>query len=342
VNGDAVDGRVRVGVLGAARIAEAFVAAVRGSTALEVTAIASRDADRAARFAQTHGIARALGSYEALLADPAIDAIYNPLPNALHGPWSIRAADAGKHVLCEKPLAATAALAEAMFAAAARNRVVLVEAFPYRAQPHAARLRELVAGGAIGRPTLVHASFGFPLTRLDDVRLEPALGGGALYDLGTYCVSLVNLIAPGRPARVQAFADWHPSGVDRAVVASLAFASGLLAQISCSFDTTVHRHARITGTEGTLDTGFPNNPPLDHPVVLELRRGATREAIEVAPLSGLRAEAESFAAAIRHGAAGWTGATPAESIDIAATLEAILASARTGAAIEVPAATYSA
>ncbi len=240
-------------------------------------------------------------------------------------------ADAGKHVLCEKPLATTAAEARAMIAAAARNRVVVVEGFPYRAQPHTARLRELVRDGAIGRPTMVHATFGFPLTRADDVRLDPALGGGALLDLGTYCVSLVSLVAQAAPTHVQAIADWHPSGVDRSMVASLAFASGLLAQISCSFATGVHRQALIAGTEGVLTTPFPNNPPLDRPVVLQLKRGAEIELLEVAPVDGFRAEAESFAAAVRGGMGAWTGATPAESIELAVTLDAIRASAARGA-----------
>ena len=154
---------LHIGILGAANIARLFVDAARPSRKVEIRAVASRDAERGRKFAGDLGIATVHATYEALLADPGIDAIYNPLPNNLHAEWSIRAADAGKHVLCEKPLATSAAEARAMFDAARRNGVHVVEGYPYRAQPQTRKLRELLAAGAIGRLQTIQAAFGFPL-----------------------------------------------------------------------------------------------------------------------------------------------------------------------------------
>ena len=182
---------LRIGVLGAANIARAFCAAVAESTEVVVTAIASRGGDKAAAFARDLGIPQALGSYEALLADPDIDAIYVPLPNSLHAEWAIRAAEAGKHVLCEKPLAITAREGKAMFEAARRHGVVLREGFPYLAQVQTAILRGWLAENAIGRLRLIRSSFGVYFSDPADIRLSPTLGGGALLDAGSYAVSFV-------------------------------------------------------------------------------------------------------------------------------------------------------
>jgi predicted dehydrogenase len=332
---------LRIGILGAANIARSFIAGVAASSTVTVTAIASRDAARAQRFAQDTGVARAYGSYEALLADPAIDAVYVPLPNSLHAEWSLRAVAAGKHVLCEKPLAATASEGRAMFAAAREHAVMLVEGFPYRAQPHAIKLKELVTGGVIGELISIQAAFGFTVTGAQNIRFDPALAGGALMDAGTYPVSLVRLLAGERPARVFAVARWQASGVDQTLIASLEHSSGLLAQISCSLATGLHRQALIAGTAGVIQTTYPNSPPLDRPAVLTLRRGSSWDApietIEVPALNGFRAEADSFERLIRLGPEQWTGATPEESVDIMLTLEAILQSARAGRPVEVAA-----
>jgi predicted dehydrogenase len=333
------DTRLRIGVLGAANIARAFISGVAPSATVRVSAVASRDIGKARRFANDTGVQGAYGSYEELLADPAIDAIYNPLPNTLHAEWSIRACEAGKHVLCEKPLALTGAEARAMFAAARRHGVVLVEGFPYRAQPHAMKLKELVTGGAIGRVQTMHAAFGFTLTDEANIRLNPTLGGGALMDLGTYPVSLTRLVAGERPIRVQALARWHRSGVDETLVASMEHAGGLLAQISCSFATSAHRQALIVGTAGAIQTTYPNHAPVDRVPVLQLKRGLASDApyedIAVQACDGFRAEAESFERLIRLGPGHWTGASSDESVDIVLTLEAILESARSGQPITV-------
>jgi predicted dehydrogenase len=339
VSGESPIPPLRIGVLGTARIARAFIAGVAPSQHVSVTAIASRDPGRARAFAAATGVAGAFGSYEELLADPAIDAIYNPLPNSLHATWSIRALEAGKHVLCEKPLATTVREARTMFDAARAHGLRLAEAFPYLSQPHAIRLRELVAAHSLGELRTIQAAFGFTLGAAANIRLDPALGGGALLDAGTYPVSLVRVLAGQRPARVYASAHWHAGGVDETVMATLEHPSGLLAQISCSFATALHREALIAGTGGVLRTEYLNTPPPDRPAVMQWRRGAHQDepwqTIQVPALNGFRAEAESFEQFIRFGRTHWTGATSEESLDILCTLEAIVRSARTRAPAEV-------
>jgi predicted dehydrogenase len=330
---------LRIGILGAAKIARAFIEGVRPSRKIIVAAVASRDRERGEAFARETGVARLHSSYDALLADPSIDAVYIPLPNNLHAEWSIRALEARKHVLCEKPLATSGAQARAMFDAAQRNDVHLAEAYPYRAQPQTLKMGELLRSGAIGRVQLVQAAFGFPMQDGANIRFDPALAGGALMDAGCYPVSFARLVAGERPRRVHAMARWADSGVDRSLVASLEFANGVLAQIACSFDTARHRHACIVGDAGALATTYLNDTSAALPPVLELKRGialdAARETISTAPANGFLAEAESFHDLVRGGRSQWTGATPEESIDIALTLEALARSAREGRAIDI-------
>jgi xylose dehydrogenase (NAD/NADP) len=332
-------GPLRIGILGAARIARLFVEAVRPSAKVVVTAVASRDAGRATAFAHEFGIGRVHASYEALFADPGIDAVYVPLPNSLHAQWSIAAVRAGKHVLCEKPLAATAAEARAMFEAAEKNGVYLVEAYPYRAQPQTQKVRELLAEGAIGRIQLIQASFGFPLTDAANIRMDPQLAGGALMDAGSYPVSFVRTVAGTTPLRVSAMSRWASSGVDAVTMATLEYPEGLLAQISCSFTTARYRHAFIAGDAGSINTTYFNDTGPGFPPLVDVRRGsgwdAAREVIETGALPGFLAEAESFHDLVRYGWQGWTGATPEESIDIALTLDAIAASSRQGVPVEI-------
>jgi len=330
---------LRIGILGAAKIARLFVESVRASRKVVVAAVASRDIDRATAFARDTGVATVHTTYGALLDDPEIDAIYVPLPNNLHAAWSIRAADAGKHVLCEKPLAATAAEARAVFEAARENGVYVVEAYPYRAQPQTMKMRELLAAKAIGNLHLIQASFGFPLTDSENIRMNPTLAGGALMDAGSYPVSLVRTIAGIKPTRVYAISRWGESGVDLTTLATLEFSSGLLAQLSCSFATARHRHAFIAGDAGSISTTYFNDTSSAFPPLLEVKRGrgwdAQREVIETASGNGFLAQAESFHDLVRQGWGQWVGATPGESIDIALTLDALAVSARTGASADV-------
>jgi predicted dehydrogenase len=186
---------------------------------------------------------------------------------------------------------------------------------------------------------LIHASFGFPLIDAANIRMNPALAGGALMDAGSYPVSLVRTVAGANPTRVFAMSRWGESGVDLTTLATLEFASGLLAQISCSFATARHRHAFIAGDAGSISTAYFNDTSATFPPILDVRHGtgwdARREIVETAASNGFLAEAESFHGLVRHGWDRWVGATPDESIDIALTLDALAVSARSGASAVV-------
>jgi xylose dehydrogenase (NAD/NADP) len=333
------DPPLRIGILGTANIARQFIAGVRPSSTVSVLAVGSRDPAKAAAFADETGIPRRYGSYAALLADHDIDAVYNPLPNSLHAEWSIRAMEAGKHVLCEKPIAVTAAEARTMFEAARRCGVHLVEGYPYRAQPQTLKLKELVDRGALGRVQLIQASMGFTMVSETNIRSSPLLGGGALMDVGVYPVSLARMLARERPAQVSAVAHWTGSGVDRTLAATIEFPSGLLAQVAGTFATSAYRQALIAGTEGVLQTTFMNHPNPVTPPVLYLKRGTGRdstvETLETPTLNGFLAEAESFERLVRLGPDYWTGVTEPESIDIMLTVEALLQSARSGQPVRI-------
>jgi D-xylose 1-dehydrogenase (NADP+, D-xylono-1,5-lactone-forming) len=341
---------VRFGILGAANIGRQFASGLHGSETAVVAAVASREADKATAFARELGIPRSLDSYEALLADPNIDAIYLPLPNDLHAEWAIRAAEARKHILCEKPLCMTAAEARAMFAAARAHGVCLAEAYPYMAQPQTIRLREWLREGAIGQVQTITAAFGFGILSSDgmplhdpaNIRLVPERGGGALRDAGTYAVSLVRLAAGERPSRVQATWRRAKTGVDQTVVANLDFPSGALAQISCSMSAAFHRYAMIVGDKGVIETNYANHAPGGAATLsLRIKRGVPGtvafETVDVPASDGFRLEAESFARMVRLGPDHWSGASEAESIDTVITLEAITASAPIGGWVDLSA-----
>ncbi len=235
-------------------------------------------------------------------------------------------------MLCEKPLAPSAREAGELFRLARERGLQLAEAFPYLAQPQTQTMRELIAAGSIGRVRQIQASFAFRLANPADVRLEPALAGGALLDLGAYLVSLIRIIAGAQPVEVQALAEYHaPGGVDRSLSGTLRFADGLVAQLQCSFDGALNRQALIVGSEGLIETTFRNHTSAQLPGNLMLRRGvdakATESVVASPPVNGFRAEAESFAHAVR-GTGRWSGLSPGESIDVAAVLEQLAHTAR--------------
>lgn len=323
---------LRIGVLGAANIVRQFAAGCAPSQSVKIVAIASRGQAKADAMAAELKIGRALGSYEALLADPEVDAIYLPLPNSMHAEWAINALNAKKHVLCEKPLAMNADEVRAMFAAADRNGVILREGYPYMAQQQTIAMRQLIAEGAIGRPRLIRSTFGVMFTDPANIRLSPTLGGGALYDAGSYAVSMVRIMAGRRPLRVQATSQLDANGVDITTLANIEFSDGLLAQAACSFAAAYHRSASVSGDGGVIETNYLNHPPMGGPAVLQVRRGIPMvtpfETVPVTDGNGFRLEAESFAALVNGGS--WTGATPEESLDIALILDAIRASAASG------------
>jgi predicted dehydrogenase len=321
---------LRIGILGTAKIAGSFMVGAKASSRVAVVAVASRDRARAEAFARHHDIPRAYG-YTDLLADREVDAIYNPLPNSLHAEWSIAAARAGKHVLCEKPLAGSEAEAEAMFAAADTHRVVLVEAFPYMFQPQTLEIERLIASGAIGEVRTMFAAFGFTIADPGNIRLDARLGGGALMDAGCYPVSFARQVFRARPSRVSATARWLGS-VDQTLAATLEYPGGGIAQISCSFATAVHRRAIIAGTTGVIDTDYHNHTDRIAAPSYRLKRTADWQAefetVPVASENGFRAELDAFAEIIERNDRAAVQARRTASLDNAWTLAAILAAAR--------------
>jgi len=332
-------GALRVGILGTAKIARQFAEGVAPSPLVDVVAVASRDRSTAEAFATDCAIPRAFGSYAALLDDRDVEAIYIPLPNNLHGTWSIAALEAGKHVLCEKPLAVSEEEARRMYATADRHGRHLAEAYPYLAQPQTTLTRDLLRKGAIGRVHVIRAAFGVPFSDPANIRLKPDLAGGSMMDAGSYAVSFVRVMAGERPSRVHATARWGATGVDTTVVATLEFASGLLAQVMSSFSTAYHRHAQIAGETGILESLYLNHPPIGGAPMVTIRRGelaaGTIETHSAEGGNGFRLEAESFARLVAGDLGAWTGVTPEESIDIAGILAAILESARSGRPIDL-------
>jgi D-xylose 1-dehydrogenase (NADP+, D-xylono-1,5-lactone-forming) len=241
------------GILGTARMAGTFLNAARASRTNDVVAIASRDISKAEAFATAHQIPRAYGGYEELLADPAVDAVYVPLPVSLHAAWALRCAAAGKPMICEKPLAANATEARAIAAAFAARHLPVAEGLMYRFHPLNAGAVEIVKNGGVGQPLLVRASFSAPLRDLADIKLRPDTGGGALRDLGVYCVSVLRWLTGTEPVRVSAFAKvGADSGVDETVVAALEFPGGVLGQLACSFRSGFECSYGVVGTTGSL------------------------------------------------------------------------------------------
>jgi len=319
----------RWGILSTARINGALLAAARASDEVEVLAVASRDGERANAYAAAHGLDRAYSSYEALLDAPDLDAVYISLPNALHVEWAARALQAGKHVLCEKPLSRRAAELLSLFDVAANADRLCMEAFMWRHHPQTRQLASLVSAGAIGELRLVRAAFSFPLTNSDDVRLSPELGGGALMDVGCYCVSAARLLA-GEPRRVSAQQARSPTGVDVRFVASLAFTGGALAQIDTALDLPGRGELEAIGSDGSITV---NDPWHCRAPGLTVRRGGEVEAIVVDAGDSYRLQIENFSAAIRGQAEPLLGREDA--LGQARTLEALYASADSGAAVDL-------
>ena len=245
--------KLRWGVISTANIGRAAVnPAIQASSNGELVAIASRNEQTARAFAEKWDIPTYYGSYEALLDDEDIDAVYIPLPNSLHRAWTIKAAEKGKHILCEKPLALNAAECLDMQAAADANRVKLMEAFMYRFHPQTEKVLEMVRSGVVGELRMIHSAFTFRLTPPDNIRWKPEMGGGALMDVGCYCVNLSRTMAGLEPAEVQAFAHWGSSGVDDQLAGTLRFANGVLAQFDCALTMERRETYEVAGTDAFL------------------------------------------------------------------------------------------
>lgn len=320
---------IRVGIISTARINRQVIDGARQSDEIELTAVASREQARAGAYAREHGFERAYGSYEELLADQELDAVYVSLPNSMHVEWSIRALRAGKHVLCEKPLSRRAADVDSLFDVAEQSGRLCMEAFMWRHHPQTRRLAALVADGAIGALRLVRASFSFPLGDAANIRMIPELDGGALMDVGCYCLSGARLLA-GEPRRVSAEQVLAPSGVDRRFAATLAFDGDVIAQLDAGFDMPARSELHAVGSEGSITVDDPW-----HCVApgITLRRGEDVERIEIDPENSYVLELKNLAAAIRGRAEPLLGR--ADALGQARAIEALYAAAESGRAIEL-------
>jgi predicted dehydrogenase len=301
---------VRWGILSPAKIGtQKVIPAIQRAQRCRVVSIASRDADRAHTAAQALGIPRSHGSYEALLADPDVDAVYIPLPNHLHAEWTIAAARAGKHVLCEKPLALTAAEAGTMISACSDAGVLLMEAFMYRLHPSWVAVRELVAAGRIGELRTVQSWFSYFNDDPANIRNILETGGGALYDIGCYNVNLSRMLFGAEPTRVQASIERDPvGGTDVLTSAILGFPSGGVAAFTCATRTETDQRVHVYGTEGRISVGIPFNIPPDLPTHVFVTAGGdppvapATETLTFEPCDQYTVQAEAFAAAILDGA----------------------------------------
>jgi len=328
---------LRWGILSTANIAtEKVIPGIRRAARNEIAAIASRDGETARRVADRLAIPRAHGSYEALLEDPDVDAVYIPLPNHLHAEWSIAAARAGKHVLCEKPLALTAADAERMIDAAEVAGVHLMEAFMYRHHPSWVAVRELVASGRIGTLTAVQSWFGFHNDDAANIRNIRDFGGGALYDVGCYCVNLSRMLFGGEPVRVEGAVVRDGSsgnGVDILTTGLLEFENGL-ASFGCSIRTEPDQRVDVYGSDGRISIGIPFNIPPDRPTQVFVTKGGdppvapATETLAFETKDPYAAEAERFAEAVLDGLP--TPVPPSDAVANLRVIERLFASADAG------------
>jgi predicted dehydrogenase len=325
-------GLVRWGILGVAKINDRLIPAFRQAANAELRAIASRSADRARAAAAGADIPAAYGSYEALLADPEIDAVYIPLPNALHAEWTVRAAEQGKHILCEKPLASDAAEARRVVEACRRHGVRLMDGFMWPHHPRTARLRRFLDDGGIGEPRVVNGSFTF-LLDLDpaNIRLQSELAGGSVMDVGCYPVYGARWVFGAEPVRVFAVAQWR-NGVDLAMTGLMEFSGGRTATFDCGFTLPMRQSLEIFGTEGRVwvrDMWLPaarasfkvfrdDGPPEDH---------------AVEPADQIVRMIEHFGRAVREERDPSPG--PGQAVATMRVLDALRESARTGRPVEV-------
>jgi D-xylose 1-dehydrogenase (NADP+, D-xylono-1,5-lactone-forming) len=295
-----------------------------------LAAVASRELSRAGEYARHWEIPVAHGSYDALLRDRAVDAVYIPLPNALHVEWTLRALDAGKHVLCEKPLALVPEDVERIDAVARAGGLVVAEAFMYRHEPLIARVVELVRNGEIGALASLNTGFTYLQNRAPDVRLDASLGGGSLWDVGCYAVSATRLVTGAEPRAAFGFATLAPTGVDDSFTGLLEFANGLVATVHSSFRAPHRTWLEASGTDGVLSVAHPFRPA--SPDVIEIRRGdeRRRESVEGSPQLFVR-QIDDFVAAALDGRAPAISLT--DSRGNAAALAALHAAARTRRAV---------
>jgi len=320
-------GVMRLGIVSTAHINRLVIPGAHASEKVALVAVASRDLTRAQEYARTWQIPRAYGSYEELLAADDVDAVYVSLPNTLHCPWSIKAMEAGKHVICEKPLSRSADEVEEAYDVAERTGRLFLEAFMYRHNPQTRRLVELVRDGAIGELRLVRSVFSYSLYDADNIRLRTDVDGGSLMDVGCYCVSGSRLLG-GEPSAVYGQAYVGPTGTDWVFTGSLRFPGDVLAQFDCGTALTDRDELEVVGSEGSL---LLDDPWHCRTPVIELRRDDDVERIELEPVDSYQLELENLSDAIHGEAPLLLGREDA--VAQARVMEALSRSAEAGAPV---------
>jgi predicted dehydrogenase len=315
---------VKWGIISTAHINRLVIPPAHASAKVDLIGVASRDADRAREYADKWEIPRSYGSYEELLADPEIEAVYISLPNTMHCEWSIKSVEAGKHVLCEKPMTRHPEEVESAFDAAEQCDRLLSEAFMWRHNPQAAKLKELVAGGAIGDVRLVRTAFSYSLYDAHNIRLQTELQGGALMDVGCYCVSGSRFLA-GEPESVYGAAWFGDTGTDWVFAATMKFPGNVLAQFDCGTALPDRDELAVYGSEGSI---FLDDPWHARNPVIEVRTEAGVERIEIDPVNSYGLELENLSDAIRGEGELLLGRHDA--VAQARVLEALQTSAETG------------
>ncbi|HZY41661.1 MAG TPA: Gfo/Idh/MocA family oxidoreductase [Anaerolineae bacterium] len=323
--------KLKWGLLSTARINRAVMPPIQLSKRSELSGVASRDVVKAQAYANDWGLPRAYGSYEAMLADPDINVVYNPLPNHLHADWSIKCAEAGKHVLCEKPFALSVAEVDRVAAAAQANGVVIAEAFMYKHHPQTLKVLDLLAQRAIGDLIAIKGAFTFMLDRAGDVRWAPDWGGGSIWDVGCYPISFACLIAQAAPVEVFGWQQLGSSGVDVAFAGQLRFANGVVAQIECGFSSPYRTWLEVVGTQGSLYIDKPFKPTGD--VSISLNYEDRVEIIKVRDQELYQGEIEDMERAVLD---GQPQRIPlADSRTVVAVIIALLESARSGQVVRL-------
>ncbi|HEX8250888.1 MAG TPA: Gfo/Idh/MocA family oxidoreductase, partial [Pyrinomonadaceae bacterium] len=300
----------------------------------KIIAVASRDAEKARKAARNLGIPKIYGSYEELLADAEIEAIYNPLPNHLHVSWTIKAAEAGKHVLCEKPLSLTVAEAEKLLAVRNRAKVIIQEAFMVRTHPQWLGVSDLIQTGRIGELKVISGFFSYFNRNAENIRNRPEFGGGALMDIGCYPIYIARLIFGAEPRRVLGLIERDPEmRVDRLASAILDFPAGRQASFTCGTQLVPHQRMQFFGSRGRIEVEIPFNIPLDKPTRVYLDDGSDLsgknvETIEFAPANQYTIQGDVFSRAVRAG--GEPVISLEDSINNMAVIEALFRSSETG------------
>ena len=320
---------LRLGIVSTAHINRLVIPGAHASEKVELVAVASRDLTRAQEYARTWKIERAYGSYEALLEDSDVEAVYISLPNTMHCEWSVRAVEAGKHVLCEKPLSRHTAEVEQAFDAAERAGRLLTEAFMYRHNPQTARLRQLVDEGAIGEPRVIRTAFSYSLYDPENIRLRADVEGGSLMDVGCYCVSGSRLLG-GEPTSVYGQAYIGPTGTDWVFTGALTFPGDVFATFDCGTCLPERDELEVVGGEGSL---FLDDPWHCRSPVIELRRDGKVDRIELDPVDSYRLELENLSDAIGGEAPLLLGREDA--VGQARALEALHRSAESGMSVSI-------